>query len=201
MNIWLTGDLHFNTTQFKYLLAQQDKYDVLCLAGDLLNIKVGSFTEQTQWISNFLEKFTKPILCCSGNHDLDSNNNFHWLDNCSKVNLYLDNRKPKINGVRFGVMPYLDVNYSRFYDCEILLTHVPPKHTLTAQEGDTDNFTDWGDEELYEMLKHRILSPKYLLCGHVERPLQTTDTIGKTKIINPGANHINDKPCVYEIQM
>jgi predicted phosphodiesterase len=113
MNIWLTGDLHFNKKQFEYLLKNENKYDILCLAGDLLNHKLGSFKTQTTWISDFLQKFEKPILLCSGNHDIDKDNEFNWLDNCNKTNLYLDNRKPKINNIRFGVMPYMSAEYSR----------------------------------------------------------------------------------------
>lgn len=201
MKIWLTGDLHFNKKQFNYLVNNQSRFDILCLAGDFLNIKLGGFVEQTEWICNFLEQFKKPVLCCSGNHDLSDNNKCKWMNNIKNSKVYIDNRRPKINGIRFGIMPYLVTEYSRFYDCDILLTHVPPKNIKVAQEGSKENYRDWGDEELYQLLKHRVLAPKYMLCGHVEKPLSQTDVIGKTVVINPGASHSGDKPYIYEIKL
>ena len=184
MKIWITGDLHFNTTWFKYLLKQQNNYDILCLTGDLLDLTAGNFSEQSKWIANFLTNFSKPIFICSGNHDLDKNMEFNWLSGIGD-NITLDNRIKTIEGVKFGVMPYLGADISRFYDCDILLHHIPPANTKTAKNRSKGS-KDFGDDELYQVLKHKIITPKYLLCGHVEQPLNQTDQINKTTIINPG---------------
>ena len=71
MQIWLTGDLHFNKEQFEYLYHNQSGYDLLCLSGDLLDGAVDDYEAQTRWVSDFLRGFSKPLLIVSGNHDLD----------------------------------------------------------------------------------------------------------------------------------
>ncbi len=201
MKIWLTGDLHHNKMQFNYLYQHQAHYDVLCLSGDLLNVKNNDFQSQTQWVADFLLQFDKPLLIASGNHDYDDLCECDWLLNITKQNIYVDEKKIVINDISFGVSPYMAPDYQCFDDCDILLTHVPPAGTQTSQEEKAGSVSDWGDFELQTLLEQQILKPHYVLCGHVERPLAKIDKIHNTVIINPGANHRNDEPEIYELKL
>jgi Icc-related predicted phosphoesterase len=53
---------------------------------------------------------------------------------------------------------------------------------------------DWGNSKLYQALKNKIISPDYVLCGHVHHPNKTSSRINKTVIFNPGADFTKKIP-------
>ena len=201
MQIWLTGDLHFNKEQFEYLYNKQSSYDLLCLSGDLLSGASDDYQEQTRWVADFLRGFSKPLLIASGNHDLDELGECDWLHELKSPNIYVDEQKPVFNGIRFGIVPHIAPEYARFADCNILLTHVPPQNTDTSSQQQGELRQDWGDFELYDLLASRALSPSYVLCGHVENPISPIAKIANTTIINPGTAHNNPKPKIYPLKL
>jgi len=72
MKILLTADLHFRLHWFRWLIEQGPRYDLVCIAGDLLDMfKSESRLEQTREIKKFLQELADvvPIAICSGNHD------------------------------------------------------------------------------------------------------------------------------------
>ena len=201
MQIWLTGDLHFNKEQFEYLYHNQSGYDLLCLSGDLLDGAVDDYEAQTRWVADFLRGFSKPLLIASGNHDLDELGECDWLHELKSPNIYVDEQKPVFNGIRFGIVPHIAPEYARFADCDILLTHVPPQNTDTSSQQQGELRQDWGDFELYDLLTSRVLSPRYVLCGHVENPISLSDKIATTTIINPGTAHNKASPKIYPLSL
>lgn len=70
-----------------------------------------------------------------------------------KYKICTDNQTKVFNGIKFDCLSYLGANLSKFHDCYVLLTHVPPLKTATAQTIDTGMRKDYGDEELYYALK------------------------------------------------
>ena len=201
MTIWLTGDLHFNEKQFEYLYHNQSSYDLLCLSGDLLDGAVDDYQEQVRWVTDFLRGFSKPLLIASGNHDLDDLGGCDWLHEINSANIYVDEQKPVFDGIRFGIVPHIAPEYARFTDCDILLTHVPPQNTDTSSQQQGESRQDWGDFELYDLLASRALSPRYVLCGHVENPISSTAQIAATTIINPGTAHNKASPKIYPLNI
>jgi len=114
-----------------------------------------------------------------------------WLNSLSNKNIYADNAIHTIKRVTFGVIPYhYDGLLSRFIDCDILLHHEPPAKTATAiQEGE-----DFGNLKLYKALKDKLLSPDYVLSGHVHHPNSHSTKMYKTIIYNPGARFNSSIP-------
>lgn len=194
MNILVAGDLHFNKTHFKWLADQKESYDCLCLTGDFLDGDSDYFTQQSEWVSGWLNEFDKPLFVCSGNHDLDESAVCGWLTSLKNRKICVDNQIRDFNGIRFGCVPYLGADLSYFRDCEVILSHVPPKKTATSQSLDAGRQRDWGDEGLYRALKERVITPRYILCGHVENPSANTDNIFGVEIINPGSQHNSSIP-------
>lgn len=189
MKILLTGDLHFNKSQFQWLEEQKDHYDCFCLAGDLLDGHSGEFKQQSEWVSSWLKKLDKQIFICSGNHDLDEFVECDWLKKMKSSKICTDNQKKLFNGIKFGCISYLGADLSYFHDCDVLLTHVPPLKTATSQSMVAGRLKDWGDQELYNALKEGVVTPRYVLCGHVENPTAKRDCKFGAEIINPGAEH------------
>jgi len=94
-----------------------------------------------------------------------------------------------LNGVKFGCIPYIGANLSDFYDCDILLHHLPPFKTSTSKTINAGIQEDWGDDQLYYALEQCIVKPQYIFCGHVEHPEATRDKIFGIEIINPGTGY------------
>jgi predicted phosphodiesterase len=72
MKILITADLHFRPHWFRWLIDQGANYDLVCIAGDLLDMfKSESKTEQAREVSRWIRELAKvtPVAVCSGNHD------------------------------------------------------------------------------------------------------------------------------------
>ena len=122
MKILIAGDLHFEKPQFKWLETQKKHYDCFCLTGDFLDERLNGFTQQTDWVTHWIETLDKEIFICSGNHDLDDFGECEWLRNIKNPKVCTDNQKRVFQGIKFGCVPYLGSNLSNFHDCDILLT-------------------------------------------------------------------------------
>ena len=198
MKILHTTDLHFNKQWFKWIKAQQNKYDIFCITGDFLDdSKDETLLEQIDWITIWMKSFKKPLFVCSGNHDIEELENEDWLNKIS--NVYSDNSIKIIDGIKFGCIPYIAPDFIDFDECNIILYHLPPSNTTTSTHNKTNK--DWGDKELSRLLKKKIISPKIILCGHLHHPTDTIDKINNTKIYNAGVNKENLIPNYHIIQI
>lgn len=176
------SDLHFNQHWFDWVAKQQSEYDIFCMTGDFLDTSLSiGLSEQISWVSKWMKAFEKPLFVCSGNHDVEAMENENWLQKIPHV--YADNTIKTIDGIKIGCIPYLGTDILEFANCDILLNHVPPAKTKTSTNKKSE---DWGDKELFRLIKNKLLAPKYLLSGHMHHPIATRDTVYNTIILNPG---------------
>ena len=81
MRLLFIADLHYSLKQFDWLLAHADKYDVMVIGGDLLDM--GSALDADVQIAivekylGLLQQKTR-LVVSSGNHDGDSRNGAGW---------------------------------------------------------------------------------------------------------------------------
>lgn len=198
MKIIHTTDLHFKKDWFNWIVEQQDSYDVFCITGDFLeDSKEETLLEQIEWVSNWMKSFKKPLFVCNGNHDIEELDNEEWLDKIP--NIYSDNSIKTINGVKFGSVPYLAPDFFEFDECDVILYHLPPAKTATAIHKTEQS--DWGDIELYRILKSGMLKPKAILCGHMHYPTKSIDKIRDTFIYNTGVDKQKDIPNFHIIEL
>ena len=191
MKVLHTTDLHFNKKWFEWIANQQENYDVFCITGDFLeDRKEESLAEQIVWVSSWMRSFKKPLLVCSGNHDIEDLDNETWLSKVS--NVYSDNAIATIGGVKFGCVEYIAPDFDRVDDCDVVLYHLPPAHTKTSIH--KNEKSDWGDLMLARLLTSGMLRPKALLCGHMHHPASTIATINNTTIYNPGVGKNSNIP-------
>jgi len=170
MIILHASDIHFDKGLFNEITFLQNDVDVICISGDFL--KEINYNE-VAYIKEWARSLTKPLFTCSGNYDVEIDDG-EWLKEFS----FSDTTIKKIDGVKFGCVPYLGAFWSDFCECDVLLTHVPP-NCLVSKE----NKKEFGDKELKEALENYFF-PKYLLCGHVHNPIKKVDKINKTTIYN-----------------
>jgi predicted MPP superfamily phosphohydrolase len=72
MKLLLTADLHFRLHWFRWLIEQAPDFDLVCIAGDLLDMfKSETRLEQAREIRSLIRLLADvvPVAVCSGNHD------------------------------------------------------------------------------------------------------------------------------------
>ena len=179
MKILITADLHYQEHWFRWLLDRAADYDLICIAGDLLDMfsrepRIAQAREVGRWIRE-LVKVTR-VAICSGNHDdagrqisVDRAPVYEWLAALGKEpKIITDGRTEVVNDLIVTTVPYhcskerksvwLDrgnilrrQRRSRW----LVLHHVPPR----AYPGST------GEErEAAELL--RTYRPEYFISGH-----------------------------------
>ncbi len=192
MTLLHTSDLHFHKKHFEWISQQEHRFDLFCITGDFIDTDQGSLDEQIDWVIEWFSRFKKPLFICSGNHDIELFEREDWLSEINSPYVYIDNKIHNFKSLKVGCYPYIGGDgYYEFDECDILLHHVPPSNTKTAT---LENGNDWGDTELYDALKRKIITPKIILSGHVHSPKDTIATIGETTIYNPGYSIQSDIP-------
>jgi Calcineurin-like phosphoesterase len=77
VKLLLTADFHFHKPWFEWLLRVADRYDLICIAGDLLDMfHPDGVVPQLIYVYEWMQMLTKsqvPVALCSGNHDLPGN--------------------------------------------------------------------------------------------------------------------------------
>jgi DNA repair exonuclease SbcCD nuclease subunit len=72
MKLLITADLHFRLHWFRWLIEQAPDFDLVCIAGDLLDmLKTETRLEQAREVTRLIRELGDivPIAVCSGNHD------------------------------------------------------------------------------------------------------------------------------------
>ena len=77
MKILAVSDLHFGLKQFDWVVQQAERYDLVIIAGDLLDIGGHlDLDSQITIVVKYLRSISAKtrLLVCSGNHDGDEKN-------------------------------------------------------------------------------------------------------------------------------
>src|ERR1700751_1524241 len=72
MKILITSDLHYRQHWFHWLIEKGANYDLICVAGDLLDMFKGKpQMEQAREVSRWIHELATitRVIVCSGNHD------------------------------------------------------------------------------------------------------------------------------------
>jgi len=217
-------DLHCHKAHYQWISQQVENYDILCLSGDLIEHpkKAGQVEWVSNWLNTLtkptficsgnhdveketisnqeLESFNSSIDDCDA-EDWDIEHSTYaeeryqriatfWMNTIANKWVYADNTIRKIGHLTIGCAPCNDPILADFNQCDILLHHLPPENTKTSKQ----KGKDWGCIDLELALKHGHIKPRYVLCGHVHRPLATQDKIKSTIILNPGATFDTEEP-------
>ncbi|WP_249322060.1 metallophosphoesterase [Campylobacter sp. RM16191] len=197
MKILHTTDLHFNEDWLKFIKSIEPEYDLICITGDFLDgFHPKGLDFQIQTTTKWLKSFSKPVFACSGNHDIGLIWDEFWLDDIENVNS--DNTIKEIDGVVFGCAPYVNPKFEMFKECDVLLSHLPPAKTAVSIES---NGRDCGSIKLYDVLNKGIITPKYVLSGHIHNPMDTKFKLKDTIIYNPGCDKDSKKPKIITIDI
>jgi len=117
MKILITADLHYREEWFRWLSTRAGDYDLICIAGDLLDMffrepRIVQGREVRRWIRE-LAKVTR-VAICSGNHDdagrqicVDRAPVYEWLVALGKEpNIITDGVTEIVNDLIVTTVPY-----------------------------------------------------------------------------------------------
>jgi len=206
MKILAVSDLHFGLKQFDWVVQQAERYELVIIAGDLLDL--GGHLDLDSQIT-IIVKYLRTIsaktrlLVCSGNHDGDEKNDAQefvarWLQRVRATGLVVDGGGTDLDGWRVSVCPWWDGPATRetmqqFLRRERALApdgwlwvhHVPPNGVGVSWTGKVHA----GDAFLVDIINE--LAPDFVFSGHIHNsPFRTggawASRIGKTWTFNAG---------------
>ena len=204
MKLLLTADLHYRIHWFRWLIEQAPSYDLVCIAGDLLDMfKSQTRLEQAREITRLIREQADlvPVALCSGNHDNagrlvshDRASMYEWFIHLgTHRNIITDGSTQKLENLIVTTVPYHCSKGQKSIWLDrgstirrqtgkpwIVLHHVPPKTGLGVS----------GEEsEAAEILA--AYRPDYFVSGHDHAfPYTSGQTwsqiLGETRLLVPG---------------
>jgi Icc-related predicted phosphoesterase len=204
MKLLLTADLHFRIDWFRWLIEQGPRYDLVCIAGDLLDMfEVESTKEQAREVGRLIRELADivPVAVCSGNHDNagrlvshDRASLYEWfIDLGAHSKITTDGSTQKLEKLIVTTIPYHCSKEQKSIWLDrgstirrqtgkpwIVLHHVPPKTTLSGS----------GEEsEAAELLAP--YRPDYFVSGHDHAFPYTSgqswnQRLGEARLLVPG---------------
>ena len=206
MRILATADLHYALRQFDWISEQLNGYDMLVLAGDLLDLSSAvDLDVQEVVVSKYLRRYAsrRMLLSSSGNHDIhemmaDGERAALWMEDLVAPNLKTDYQSYERDGVLFTICPWWDGPDTRMKTEQrlkedaakpkqswIWLHHNPPSDTPIAWTGTGCA----GDAVALDWIKH--YQPDFVFSGHIHNaPFYAAGSwqtlIGKSRVFNAG---------------
>jgi Icc-related predicted phosphoesterase len=185
MKLLLVADLHYALRQWDWLGAVAGKFDLVVIAGDLLDIgSIVPLDAQIVVIRKYLGRLGShsKVLVTSGNHDVvptegHSAKTADWLQGERQEQLLVDGDHFEQSDLFFSLLPW----WERPEDIEVIeaqlaaqaalaegkrwiwIYHCPAKWSSVAWNGRDD----WGDSKLLEWIER--YSPELVLGGHVHQ--------------------------------
>lgn len=180
MKILSVSDLHARPQWWRWLYDQAPSYDVVCLAGDLLDMfetSEGGLRRQADHA--LVELANLPAahcVCVTGNHDVweDPSPEYHegaWLQRARRPGLAVDGDVLMIGLVKFVAGGWLVPPPASRNRRTTVVTHAPPAGLAVAEEFGEDI----GDVETRHLVES--LAPgSIVLSGHVHTPRRWNST-------------------------
>ncbi len=187
MKILHVSDLHSNPAWFAWLARVAAGYDLVCIAGDLLDAgQPDTIADQMRDIAAALGQISTKLAICSGNHDMvhadGDDHSALWVRALVRQGVWSDGDRFELFGRKFYCHPWIGPTPGASAG-DIWIIHSPPEGTATSRNHGGD--FDHGDFEFAELCKAGR-GPSIALCGHTHHPISWHATIGGTLILNPG---------------
>ncbi|ADE55620.1 metallophosphoesterase family protein [Coraliomargarita akajimensis] len=205
MKLLLVADLHYTLPQWDWLDATAERFDIVVIAGDLLELNsIVPREAQIVVLRKYLQRIAKkvPLLVCSGNHDtLDSpqGKTAQWLQDKHDAKYWTDGEHYTADNLFFSILPWWESETDQIAterqlerDASqamgkrwIWVYHPPPKGSPTAWNGKQDH----GDPLLCQWIER--FQPELVLGGHIHNAPYLADgswidLIGHTWCLNSG---------------
>jgi len=204
VRLLLTADLHFRLHWFRWLIVQAPDFDLVCIAGDLLDMfKSETRLEQAREVARLIREPADvvPVAVCSGNHDNagrlvshDRASLYEWfIDLGTHGNIITDGSTRKLEKLIVTAIPYHCSRQEKSIWLDrgptirrqtgitwIVLHHVPAK---------TGSGVSGEESEAAELLA--TYRPDYFVSGHDHAFPYTSgqswnQKLGEVRLLVPG---------------
>ena len=206
MKLLIVADIHYSLKQYDWVLAMAPRFDLVILAGDLLEIS-SSVERRAQMVvvKTYLERLaeTARTIVCSGNHDLDlvdqaGEQVADWMRDLDLLGVVGDSTTLRLGDTLVTVCPWWDGPATKDAiaaqlaaiapeprDRWIWVYHAPPAESPVSWDGKRH----YGDTELRRWIE--TYQPDMVVSGHVHNsPFVSggswADRIGETWVFNTG---------------
>jgi Icc-related predicted phosphoesterase len=185
MKLLLVADLHYTLRQWDWLGAVAGKFDLIVIAGDLLDIgSIVPLEAQVVVVRKYLARLESQskVLVTSGNHDVlpadgHPGKTAEWLQGERREQLRVDGDHFEKDDLFFSLLPWwetpedIDRIEAQLAAQEraaagkrwVWIYHAPAKSSTVAWNGQED----WGDDHLSPWILR--FSPELVLGGHVHQ--------------------------------
>jgi Icc-related predicted phosphoesterase len=206
MKLLLVSDLHYALKQLDWVYGVADRFDVIVIAGDHLDVSaIAAVDAQIVVVAKYLARLRTRtrLLVCSGNHDLDrrttdGERHATWLAPGKLPGVASDGDFLEIGDTAITICPWWDgplgcaaVGRQLAHDAArrrgrwIWVYHAPPADSPVSWAGTRH----YGDVELLRWIHE--YQPDAVLTGHIHQsPFRAggswVDRIGSTWIFNAG---------------
>jgi len=202
----LVSDLHYALKQFDWVYQVADRFDLVVIAGDSLDVSgIAAIGAQIVVVSKYIRRLAERtrVIVSSGNHDLDVRADdgeriAAWLASGKVPGVLMDGDYAEIADVSISVCRWWDGplgcaevgrqlarDAGRRHGQWIWVYHAPPDHSPVSWTGSTY----YGDAELVRWAAE--YRPDLILTGHVHQsPFRSggswVDRLGDTWVFNAG---------------
>jgi len=209
MRLLVVADIHYALPQYDWLLTVADRFDVVIIAGDLLDTNaLVEPSAQSIVVQKYISRLhdQAPLIICSGNHDLDARIESgekvtRWILNPRREGVLTDGDRLVVGDTLFTICPWWDGPMVREGIVRQLagdaamrpahwywVHHAPPKTTPISFDG----HRYYGDVELEQWIAE--YRPDIVFSGHVHQaPFAQggswVDRTGGTWIFNAGRQY------------
>ena len=185
MQMLLVADLHYALKQFDWLLDEAKHYDVVVVAGDLLDVGAMATPEaQIVVLRTYLRRISEitRLVVCSGNHDLDDEQAGErvsgWIRVLEDLNLCVDGHRIVIGDTLISALPWWDGPLTKAdieeqiardaearseQACWVWVHHAPPAESGLSWGGSRS----FGDADLRRWIE--TYRPDFVFSGHVHQ--------------------------------
>jgi Icc-related predicted phosphoesterase len=202
----IVADLHYSLPQYDWVTRVADRFDVVIIAGDHLDLSsLVDLRAQSVVVRKYIDllKAKTQLITCSGNHDLDARDAFGekvagWISALGDCGVPSDGGSFESDGTLFTICPWWDGPLTRDRIAAQLAAdaakrtgfwfwvhHAPPDKSPTSWAGERYQ----GDAPLLEWITE--FAPDLVFSGHVHQSPFTrggswVDKIGATWVFNAG---------------
>lgn len=207
MKLLLVADLHYSLRQWDWLVAAAQHFDLVVIAGDLLDItSIVPLEAQIIVVRKYLQRLqpSAPLIVSSGNHDVihhpgSSERDARWLTESRNPPLYTDGGSFEMEDIHFTILPWWESDagkdaVEKMISEETIVAkgkrwiwihHAPPCGSPISWDG----HADMGEPALTSWIN--AYSPEMVLSGHIHQaPFYAKgswiDRIGTTWVFNGG---------------
>lgn len=206
MRCLVSADIHYSLPQLDWLVQVAPGFDVLVLAGDLLDLSSPvALDAQIVVAQAYLARIAERtrVIVCSGNHDLDRRGPdgeklAGWIVEAGAEAVAVDGGSLAAEDTLFTICPWWDGPLARERLARqlaeaaesrpgrwIWVHHAPPRNSPTSWSGSRT----MGDEDLVGWIE--AYRPDMVLSGHIHqapfvRDGSWADRVGDTWVFNAG---------------